>query len=230
MNANDVKQRLYDMGAALAGIASVDRFEDAPKGYHPLDVLPGCRSVVAFAMPFVAGTLRSPSPAPYTVVRNMLSDELSKMATRLCQYMESEGYASVPLHAVDDEEDPATGRSRAPVSFKHAAEAAGLGVIGRHSLLITPQYGSMVWLGLTLTEAELEPDELLTEWSPCERCQQPCVAACPVHAVDGEQLDQHACWEHAFGDYRGTWRIKCHACRDACPYNFGTVNGRLAKR
>ena len=48
---------------------------------------------------------------------------------------------------------------RSIVSAKHAAEAAGLGTIGRHSLLITPEFGSMVWLSVILTEMQLEPDE-----------------------------------------------------------------------
>lgn len=35
------------------------------------------------------------------------------------------------------------------------AQAAGLGTIGRHSLLITPEFGSMIWLGAVLCEQEL---------------------------------------------------------------------------
>lgn len=226
MDAQEVKQKLYELGAVLAGVASVDRFGDAPTGYHPLDVLPECKSVAAFAKPFVAGTLRSPSSAPYTVTRNVLSGEMNRMAVELSLCMERAGYRCAPLDAIGDEEDERTGRNRAPVSFKHAAQAAGLGVIGRHSLLITPRYGSMVWLGLVLTEAELAPDPLC-DWNPCAKCVGLCRRACPVHAADGELLDQHACWKHAFGTVRGDWRISCHACRDACPHNFGTDNAGL---
>lgn len=226
MNTQDVKQMLYDMGATLVGVAGVDRFGEAPEGYHPLDVLKTCKSVIAYAVPFVAGTLKADSSAPYTVTRNMLSDELSKMAVRLCLYLEREGYPSVPLHAIGSETDDRTGRSRAPVSFKHAAQAAGLGVIGRHSLLITPEYGSMVWLGLVLTEAPLEPDPLC-DWSPCESCDEPCVSACPKNAVKSVKIEQGVCWNYAFGEVKGEWRITCHACRDACPHNFGEKNRGL---
>lgn len=40
MKSLEVKQLAYELGADLCGIASIDRFDDAPKGYHPLDVLP----------------------------------------------------------------------------------------------------------------------------------------------------------------------------------------------
>lgn len=36
----EIKERLYELGADLCGIAGVDRFGEAPEGYHPLDVLP----------------------------------------------------------------------------------------------------------------------------------------------------------------------------------------------
>ena len=36
----EIKERLYELGADLCGIAGVERFGEAPEGYHPLDVLP----------------------------------------------------------------------------------------------------------------------------------------------------------------------------------------------
>ena len=45
----EIKERLYELGADLCGIAGVDRFGEAPEGYHPLDVLPSCQSVIVFA-------------------------------------------------------------------------------------------------------------------------------------------------------------------------------------
>lgn len=48
----EIKERLYELGADLCGIAGVDRFGEAPEGYHPLDVLPSCQSVIVFACRF----------------------------------------------------------------------------------------------------------------------------------------------------------------------------------
>ena len=69
--SNDVKSILYGMGADLCGIASIDRFDGAPEGFHPRDVLPLCESVVVFAMKMPVGTLHSESAVPYTIARNM---------------------------------------------------------------------------------------------------------------------------------------------------------------
>lgn len=71
MTSEDIKKKLFDLGADLCGISSIDRFNGAPKGYHPLDILPTCQSVIVFAVRFVSGTLACKSAVPYTVVRNI---------------------------------------------------------------------------------------------------------------------------------------------------------------
>ena len=48
IDSRQVKQVMFSLGADLCGIASIDRFGDAPKGYHPLDVMPSCKSVISF--------------------------------------------------------------------------------------------------------------------------------------------------------------------------------------
>lgn len=225
MNAQDVKDFILSHGAALCGIASVDRFSRAPDGYHPLDVMPTCNSVISFAMPFPAGTLKCASPVPYTRVRNTITPKMDALALELCLFLEEQGYASAPIPTNESQWDDRTGRYRSIVSQKHAAQAAGLGTIGRHSLLITPEYGSMVWLGCVLTEAKLTPDPLLPDI--CTDCGR-CVEVCPVNALANREMDQSACWEHAFGDDpdKQIWCISCHACRDACPHNLGTKRAK----
>ncbi len=221
MTAQDIKKKLFDLGADLCGISSIDRFNSAPKGYHPLDILPTCQSVIVFAVRFVSGTLACKSAVPYTVVRNILSDRMDKMAVQFCIDMEKVGILAVPTRTNGSEWDEDTGRWRSIVSAKHAAEASGLGTIGRHSLLITPEFGSMVWLSVILTELKLEPDEL--KQSVCTNCNL-CVQICPVNALEHDSVDQSACWDYAFGEVKKDWRISCHKCRDICPFNLGTEN------
>lgn len=223
IDSREVKALMYALGAELCGIAGVDRFGDAPQGYHPNDVMPSCRSVVSFACRLPVGTLRCVSHAPYTRARNSITPHMDSIALRFCMEMEKRGVACAPVPTNESEWDERMGRWRSVVSQKHAAQAAGLGAIGRHSLLITPQLGSMVWLGMVLCEAELEPDPLLP--SLCTGCNL-CVSACPAHALDGPQLAQDKCWSFAFGDdeEKKTWRIGCHRCRDICPFNLGSLN------
>lgn len=219
----DVKNLLLSLGADLCGVACVDRFGAAPKGFHPLDVFPACKSVISFACRFPVAALSSPTPVVYTRVRNSISEKIDAIALNTCIALEREGVLAVPIPAVESVWDASTGRKRSIVSLKHAAQAAGLGTIGRHSLLITPEFGSMVWLGAVLTDAELEPNPLLEP--VCTNCDL-CVNACPVGALAQSEMDQAACYDYAFGDdpELRRWVISCHRCRDACPHNFGTKN------
>lgn len=223
MTNSDVKTLLRALGADLCGIAPVERFDGAPKGFHPRDVLPTCSTVIAFACRFPAAALTSPTPVVYTRVRNSLSEKIDAMALEVCLALERAGIAAVPIPAVESIPDPATGRKRSIVSLKHAAQAAGLGTIGRHSLLLTPEFGALVWLGAVLTDGALEADPPAEPL--CNECGL-CVAACPAGALDGELVDQQACYAHAFGEdpALGRWVISCHRCRDACPHLYGTDN------
>lgn len=223
MTGSEVKNLILSLGADLCGIASLDRFDAAPRGFHPRDVYPQCRSVISFACRFPAAALSCPTPVIYTRIRNSLSAKLDAIALDACLALEQAGISAVPIPSNESVWDAATGRNRSIISQKHAAQAAGLGTIGRHSLLITPQLGSMVWLGAVLTNAELEPDPLLKPI--CTNCGL-CVNACPVNALVQAEVNQSACWEHAFGDDPNIqrWVISCHKCRDACPHLFGTKN------
>ena len=223
MDKSGIKNILFALGADLCGVASLDRFGDAPNGFHPTDVMPSCKSVISFACRFPIGTLRCKSAIPYTRVRNSMTPKMDAIALDFCIEMEKHGIVCVPIPTNESIWDSKTNRFRSIISQKHAAQAAGLGTIGRHSLLITPQYGSMVWLGAVLSEQEFEPDPLLTPI--CNNCNL-CVEICPINALSESELKQLDCWNHAFGDDKEqkTWTISCHKCRDICPYNLGSKN------
>lgn len=84
MNSKDVKEIFFSLGADLCGIASINRFDDAPSGYHPLDVLPSCKSVISFVCRFPAGTLCCKTAVPYTRVRNSITPKMDAMALNFC--------------------------------------------------------------------------------------------------------------------------------------------------
>ena len=222
----ELKNIASSLGADLCGVASIDRFNDAPKGFHPLDVFPACKSVISFAVRFPVGALLCDTPVPYTRIRNSLTSKMDAIALNLCIELEKRGIVSIPIPTNESLWDENTERWRSIISQKHAAQAAGLGTIGRHSLLITPQFGSMVWLGCVLCDAEIEPDQVLADI--CVGCNK-CVQACPVNALENKEINQQKCWDNAFGEDEKlqAWVISCHKCRDACPYNLGTENSYI---
>ena len=223
VDSSQVKEIMFKLGADLCGIGDVGRFSQAPPHYHPTDVMPQCRSVIAFACRFPVGTLLCDTPVVYTRVRNSIAPKIDKIALDFCVEMEKRHVLCVPIPSIECQWDKYTGRLRSIISLKHAAQAAGLGTIGRHSLLITPEYGSMVWLGAVLCAQELEADPL--KEPVCNNCGR-CVTACPVNALKEPQVNQQACKNYAFGtdEELQIWRISCHQCRDACPYNLGLLN------
>ena len=220
----EVKNWFLERGAELCGIASIDRFNGAPVGFHPRDVLPQAQSVIVIAKRFPAGVLACGTTVPYTVVRNIVTDILDKLTFAFVCAMEDDGVIAVPTGTTGPtERDPQDGRMRNIISAKHAAQAAGLGVIGRNTLLITPQYGNMVWLSAMVCDLPLTPDPLM-DLRVCDHCTL-CVDACPVHAVGEPAMHQQDCRDFAFGcENGGEFKIKCHRCRDACPHCLGDIN------
>ncbi|MBN1314825.1 MAG: epoxyqueuosine reductase [Anaerolineales bacterium] len=222
MNSTQVKQTATRLGATLCGIATADRFHGAPEGFHPTDVLPECKSVIVLARRFLKSTLEANSTIPYTDIRNYLTARMDEMAIRLAYELEDRGITAVPINAIGPcEWNHKTGKSSGIISLKHAAELAGLGRIGRNTLLINDRYGNMIWLSAVLASVELEPDPMAT-YEVCPPDCTLCLDQCPVKALDGVSMDQLKCWEYAFGKHNGgEWRIKCFICRKICPNVLG---------
>ncbi len=83
---------------------------------------------------------------------------------QLANFLKDKGYDAIIPYGLKDEEKIAR------LSFKLAAYEAGLGVFGRSSILITPEYGPRVNLGVVLTDASIKPDIPLKGFNPCEKC------------------------------------------------------------
>ncbi|MBR2866652.1 MAG: tRNA epoxyqueuosine(34) reductase QueG [Alistipes sp.] len=115
----------------------------------------------------------------------------------------------------------------APLAEKSLAVRAGLGWIGRNSLLVTPEYGSMLLLGeLVIDEAVDEYDSPLDAVG-CGECRR-CVEACPNGAImDDRSIDTHRCISCRTIEREGAtesisldgWIFGCDACQHVCPYN-----------
>lgn len=114
----------------------------------------------------------------------------------------------------------------APIFEKRYAVEAGLGWIGRQSLLITPEYGSFVLLGEIVMTAECNEYDSPLESVGCGECHR-CVEACPNNAVKERHIDTSRCISCATierqedgkqCDLNG-WIFGCDECQSVCPYN-----------
>ena len=114
----------------------------------------------------------------------------------------------------------------APLAEKQLAVEAGLGWIGRQSLLVTPQYGSYVLLGELILTEEADRYDTPFEESRCGTCRS-CIDNCPTGAVTaGRTIDTGRCIscrtiereQPGETDLHG-WIFGCDACQSCCPWN-----------
>ena len=114
----------------------------------------------------------------------------------------------------------------APIFEKRYAVEAGLGWIGRQSLLITPEYGSFVLLGEIVTSEECNDYDKPLQSIGCGECRR-CVEACPNGAVKERHIDTSRCISCATIERQNEgekaplhgWIFGCDECQSVCPYN-----------
>ncbi|MEP6924788.1 MAG: tRNA epoxyqueuosine(34) reductase QueG [Pyrinomonadaceae bacterium] len=118
----------------------------------------------------------------------------------------------------------------APMMDKAWAQRAGLGWIGKHSNLITREYGSWVFLGEIVLSLDLETDAPET-MDFCGSCTS-CLDACPTNAIVAPRIvDSNRCISYATIESRAPeftaeitqnlsgWLYGCDICQDVCPWN-----------
>ena len=123
--------------------------------------------------------------------------------------------------------DPASTRRAART--RHA-QRAGLGLVGKHTLLIEPGVGSWMLLGAIVTTLPLTPRPAsFSRADPCGSCTR-CIDACPTDAITPFRVDATRCIAYTTIEHRGDvdasvaaatgdWLFGCDVCQEVCPHN-----------
>ena len=116
----------------------------------------------------------------------------------------------------------------APIMEKVWAQRAGLGWQGKHTNLISTDFGSWLFLGEIIIDFELEHDDPFTK-DLCGSCTA-CIDACPTHALGEYELDSGKCISYLTIEHRGDfskgydnldgWIYGCDICQEVCPWNI----------
>ena len=201
MNASELKQAARKFGADLVGIASAEAFAHLPERNRPETVSDRVKSVVVVGHRILRGALRGVEEGTnfgstyQTYGFSWMEDLfLSRTVYHLTCFLEDAGVEAIPFLAhrnPDDAFEP---------DYKAAAEAAGLGSIGKGGFFLTPQYGHRQRFALILTDFAFEPDRAVED-DPCRGCRA-CVDACPYGALDGTGRNDAGCRECRHGAIR----------------------------
>ncbi|MBI3946645.1 MAG: 4Fe-4S binding protein [Armatimonadetes bacterium] len=191
-----VKQVARKAGADLVGIASIDRFDNAPREVHPRSIFSKTESVIALGCRMLRGALKTIEEGNYWQAYNCdsyqyLNETLAPhLLRKVVLFLEDQGFTSVPIHNPFGAHQgrpvrPGGTHPDGHISLRVIGCAAGLGELGLSKLFLTPQFGPRQRMYAVLTDAVLAADPLLAE-SVCDGCGN-CARACPAAAIPLER-------------------------------------------
>jgi len=218
-----IREISFEHGVDLFGVASVDRFENAPEGFHPKDVYPRTKSVFAFAIALPAEVLNLENPIPYTHANTLAMRKMDAITYEISMELEKLGLQNIliptddPYLAWDEEEQ----EGRGILSLRHIGYFAGLGRLGRNNLLINKDYGNMIQIGAVLVNYAFDPDPIAS-YEVCSPDCRICLNNCPQEALNGTKVFQKSCRPLSnFKTNKGYIIKKCYDCRRNCPNALG---------
>ncbi len=242
-----IKQKALEIGFHKIGIARAEpltaegeRLKDwLGRNYHgemrwmerepekranPELIFPGARSMIVVALNYYTPHEHEQTDAKGKVSRYAWGDDyhdvVKEKLRELFAWIKAENAAADGKICVDT----------APVMDKAWAVRAGLGWLGKHSNLITKDYGSWVFIGEILLNLELEYEtEIVADH--CGSCTA-CLDACPTGAIVSPFIvDSQKCLSYATIELRSSdfspeikenlsgWLYGCDICQDICPWN-----------
>ena len=172
---DELTQFLKSHGASLVGFADLSEIDPQARDGFPY----GISIAIALNPRIMSGVKDGPTAAYYAEYKrlNSLLDDIAQKAIR---FLTDKGYrAQARTTALGS--DKVTLSTRLP--HKTVATRAGLGWIGKCSLLVTKKYGSALRFTTVLTDAPLDAGKPIN-YSLCLHCTH-CIDACPAHAHTG---------------------------------------------
>jgi epoxyqueuosine reductase len=215
-------KKALSIGASLVGIASVDSIRNSPSHQNSSeDRWPSqAKSVVVLALKH---DTTEPSldwwDGNHGTAGNRMLISITRQLKRWLRKKYRITATDVPYYI-----------HKGGIFLKDSAVCAGLGIIGKNNLLITPEYGPRVRLRALFVNVQLDSTYIHNDFKPCENCDMPCRKACPQEAFRSNSYDRSLCLkqmekdeiESAISKDTGTMyysdvMIKyCRACELAC--------------
>jgi len=202
----ELREYLLAKRVDLVGFGSVESMEGAPDIMRPDRYLPEARSMISIGLAvneascdLIARSVREHTvPASYHSFQlftlTLINRQLDLLAYHGARFLERRGFRAYPFpanvpHILKPSEEYPGGPG--DISHKHVAVACGLGQIGWHTMLITPELGTRQKLTTIVTDAPLDPDPIQDErLCDPEACGFQCARACPTGAIPRQSEDR----------------------------------------
>jgi epoxyqueuosine reductase len=257
---NWISERATELGFAMAGVARAEKFPELfrqpewlargyagemkylndPRRSDPQAALPGIQSVIVCAFTYNTGHARTEEAWAD------LGDATQASGPRgwISRYAWGDDYHDVLREKLevllaglrDQHSQPFEARIYAdtgPINERVLAKHAGLGWLGKNTLLLNERMGSFFFLGVILTTLDLPPTLGITDLPPADRCGtcRKCIDACPTAAlVEPYVMDARKCISYLtielrgaipeqFREPMGQHIFGCDICQDVCPWN-----------
>lgn len=239
-----VKETAYALGFQMVGVSKAEFMEDeaikleqwlnlnyhGEMGYmanhfdkrvNPSLLVPGAKSVISLIYNYFPEEKQHPD------------------APKLAKYAYGKDYHYVIkyklkelMKMIQGELGEVSGRvfvDSAPLLERDLAKRAGLGWIGKNTMLINPKKGSFFFLAEVVIDLDLEVDAPMKDF--CGTCTR-CIDACPTEAIapEGYYMDGSKCISYltielkenippSFKGKMENWMFGCDICQDVCPWN-----------
>jgi epoxyqueuosine reductase len=264
MNSIELKAKIIDrcreLGFALAGIADAvpteyerELLDWLAAGQHgemeylrrnvelridPRTMVPGAKSVICVADRYDGETskrlyVETSTAAFGRIARYARGDDyhvvMRKRLSNLCKELAAEHPGETFRACVDT----------APVLEREIAQRAGIGAVGKNTLILERGVGSYLLLGEIITTLQLTASQP-TAPDPCGTCTR-CIDSCPTEAISpaGWSVDATRCISYLTIEHRGAideryheamsdWIFGCDICQEVCPHNQDTSRSRQA--
>jgi epoxyqueuosine reductase len=190
---------------------------------HPRHILVGARSLLMLAFPYRTSEPVAPTPGRGRVSRYAWGEDyhdlIRERLNELCAWLRGQIPEASARGVIDT----------APLLEREFAQLAGLGWVGKNTLLLNRTFGSWYFLAALVTDVELAHDEP-ESFDHCGTCTA-CLDACPTGAfVAPYVLDSRKCISYLTIELRdevpvelrsgvGDWLLGCDVCQDVCPWN-----------
>ncbi|MFM1936569.1 MAG: tRNA epoxyqueuosine(34) reductase QueG [Planctomycetota bacterium] len=203
----------------------------------PRVLLPGARSVLCVADRYADGSPDARVPGLGRIARYARGEDYHVVIRARLEALADE------LRAVHADDRFRVCVDSAPILEREHAERAGIGRIGKHTLVIGPAgFGSWLLLGVMVTTLDLAPVRADSaaglapaEGDPCGSCTR-CIDACPTQAIAPWSVDATRCISAATIEERGAlagwaartedWLFGCDTCQEVCPHAQPTRRSR----